>query len=218
MPNLSNKISPNCFGEFTLNSSPASSNTRFSCCLIRSSNKLERFSKSDRLTWTPSFSIRIKTGTRGRSTVSYNTLTPWFSSESIRSLKILYSCRVMSASSAAYGVASLIAISSNVFCFLPVPATSLKEIHVCPKCSSARSSIPWPCKPPSKQADISIVSSKPFIWRPSLLKICISYLRFWPIFVYVSSSKYGFNFSNTYDLSSCSISVESISTLWVRGI
>ena len=106
--NFSNKISPSCRGEEILKVVPASEKIAFSVVLISFSSSPEYSFKTEASIRTPSISIDARTGMRGISMVSNKSLVPL--SPSIGS-KTFFSCRVTSASSAAY---SLIVSRSTV--------------------------------------------------------------------------------------------------------
>ena len=112
----SNNTSPSCFGEPILNFTPACLYTFSSACSISTPNTFEYSLRKGTSNPTPSYSISISTGTSGFSTCSNTRLTSFSSSSGSNAF---FSCRVMSASSAAYSFTASIGASRILVCPLP---------------------------------------------------------------------------------------------------
>ena len=98
---FSNRISPNCFGEAMLNSSPASLKILASRVLMSLSNFSEREFRNFSSRLMPSNSISAKTRNSGISISSNNF---WVLASPNSFSKCSLSCKVISASSTAYSV------------------------------------------------------------------------------------------------------------------
>ena len=98
---ISNKTSPNCFGDARLKRTPACSNTRSSLILISDSNTLLYSFKNCSSTFTPSNSISTNTCINGFSTSSKTRFTSRLVN---KGSKHSFNWKVISASSAAYSV------------------------------------------------------------------------------------------------------------------